>query len=89
MSDVLRGRQEIPDKFTPSFIQERLDEDDDEYEAKKAEMWEVITLLLDALNQSFCQLFMLDDGCGCMLIKDRTCNLTCLQCNQKGGRNPV
>ena len=41
MSAVLRGRQEIPDKFTPSFIADNLDEDDPNYEAQKAEAWEV------------------------------------------------
>ncbi|KAK9863620.1 hypothetical protein WJX84_004264 [Apatococcus fuscideae] len=40
MSAVLRGRQEIPDKFTPSFIADNLDEDDPNYEAQKAEAWE-------------------------------------------------
>ena len=41
MAAVLRGRQEIPDKFTPSFIQDKLDEADPDYAAKKAELWEV------------------------------------------------
>ena len=45
MAEVLRGRQEIPDKFTPSFIQDKLDEDDPDYEAKKAELWEVLLSL--------------------------------------------
>ncbi|KAK9838396.1 hypothetical protein WJX84_000356, partial [Apatococcus fuscideae] len=40
MAEVLRGKQEIPDVFTPSFIQDKLDEDDPEYEAKRAELWE-------------------------------------------------
>ena len=56
MAEVLRGRQEIPDKFTPSFIQDKLDEDDPEYEAKKAEIWEVWTLVSSSVAELSCSL---------------------------------